>query len=188
MESLLVILLVVSPVFSNDGKAVDQDSPVPMNIGVGGSSFDEEVESTYAKIRRLIWESRAKKQVRRISEAIANRDPESAQKELDTLVRECPELKKQEPQAIEYHQGNINFWRGDFKGAYEQFNNAIKTIEQEYPNGLPRGDKYSDRNIFFMGQLYFSRGATLLHQQKYEQAIQDFNKAMLVSQPRAYIL
>ncbi len=187
MKLLLMLLLVASPAIADDTKAIPPDSPALMGIDVG--NFEEDAESVYSKLRRLMFESREKRQVRRINEAIAKRDPETAQKELDTLVRDYPDLKKEEPQAIEFHQATINFWKGDLNGAYEGFNQTIKEVEQEFPNGIvPRDHKYWKENTHFLAKLYFGRGATELHLQKYAQAILDINKAISVSpEPMAYM-
>lgn len=185
MRMLFTIMLAVSPVYSGDTKAVPQDSPVPMEME--STTFEDDVDSASAKILRWITESRERRQVRRIREALVNRDTKSAQEALDTLVRDFPEIKEQEPQAIRFHQGNINFWKRDLDGAYKEYDEAIKALEQEYPKGFPPGN-YLDNNKSFMADLYFGRGATQLHRRKYPEAIADINKAMLTYQPRAYMM
>jgi len=187
MKLLLTIMLASSPAIAGDSKTIPQESPALMDIEVG--NFEEDAEDVYSKLRRLMFTSREKRQVWEIGKALTNRDTESAQKALDTLVREYPELKKEEPQAIVFHQATINFWRGDLSGAYEGFNKAIKELEQIFPNGVvPQGHKYWKENTSFMSKLYFGRGATELHQRKYAQAILDIDKAISVSpEPRAYM-
>lgn len=180
-------MLAVMPAGATDVKPVQQDPP-PMLMEIAVGSFEEEVDSVSSKLRRLMWESRRESYGRQINNAIATRDPDAAQKALDGLVREYPELKKQEPHAIEYHQGNIAFWRGDLKSAYSEFDKAIKALEQEYPNGVPPGGQYSDMNASFLSGLYFSRGATQMHQGQFAKAILDMDKAISVSpKPIAYM-
>lgn len=182
MKLLLIIVLTVLPALADDSKAIPQDSPALIGIEVG--NFEEDAESVYSKLRRLIFESREKRQVRRINEAIAKRDPEAAQKALDTLVREYPDL-----QTITYHQAAINFWKGNLSGANEGFTKAISEVEQKFPNGnVPREHQYWKENTHFLGKLYFGRGATELYQRKYAQAILDIDKAISISpEPLAYM-
>jgi len=187
MKLILTLLLVVSPAMADDSKAIPQDSPALMGIDVG--DFEEDAESVYSKLRRLMFESREKRQVRRINEAIAKRDPEAAQKELDTLVRDYPDLKKEGAEAIGFHQATINFWRGDLNGAYEGFDKAVKEVERRFPSdSVPRDHKYWKENMHFLAKLYFGRGATELHQRRYPQAILDIDKAISISpEPLAYM-
>lgn len=187
MSLLLTIMFAVSPAIAGDSKDVPQNSPVLVAEPVG--NFEEEAESVFERLRRLMFASRVKRQVRNINEALAKHDPASAQKSLDTLLREHPELKKDEPQAMEFHQANIDFWRGDFNSAYEKYNTAIKELEKEYPNGIvPKGGPYWENNASFLAELYLSRGVTEFNQQKYAQAILDIDKAISVSpKPWAYM-
>lgn len=187
MSLLLTIMLAVSPAIANDSKAVPtQGSPVLADEPVG--NFEEEAESVFERLRRLMFTSHEKKQVRKIDEALAKHDPASAQKALDTLLREYPELKKDEPQAVEFHQANIDFWRGDFNSAYTKFDAAIKELEKIYPNGIVPAGPYQENNSSFLAELYLSRGVTALNQHKYAQAILDIDKAIAVSpKPWAYM-
>lgn len=187
MKLFLIILLAAAPVIAADTKAPAQNTPPAVDVPVG--TFEEDSEDIWEKIRRMIFESRQRKQVRRIDDALRRHNPNEAQEALDTLLKEFPELKEQEPQAVQYHQANIDFWRGDFKTAYAAYDTAIKELEEIYPNGnVPRGKPYWENNASFLAELYLDRGVTAMNQQKYQQAVTDIDKAITVSPtPRAYM-
>lgn len=184
MTIFLILALGVSSAMAAESPAVQTTTTtVPMDVEI--DTFDEDMESVSEKIRQLIFASRMKKQVRKISVALSNHDPDAAQKALDELVQGYPELKKDEPLAIDFHQSSINFWRKDFQGAYKGFDEAIKSLEKDYPKGFPQ-DKYWKANTAFMADLYFGRAASSLHQGKPQQAVQDFDKAIsTTSSPKA---
>lgn len=186
MKSLLIAMVMASPSFAADNKPAPQDLAVPMEISVG--SFEEDADGVWDKVRRLIGESRVKQYGRAVTQAIAKRDPVTAQRALDEMLQKYPEIRDKEPQAIEYHQGNINFWKKDFEGAYSEFDKVVRALEKQYPNGVPPGRKYSEINAYFMSDAYFGRAATLLQLKKYPGAVEDLDKAIAVTPHKRAVL
>ncbi len=186
MKSLLIALVMASPSFATDNNTVPQDLAVPMEITVG--SFEEDACGVWEKVRRLIGESRLKQYGRAINQAIARQDPATAQQALNEMLQKYPEIKSKEPHAIEYHQGNINFWKKDFEGAYGQFDAIVRGLEKKYPDGVPPGGKYSESNAYFMSDVYFGRAATLLQLKKYHGAVEDLDKAIAVTPHKRAVL
>ena len=186
MKLLIMMMLAMQPVSANNNKpVVKQEYVVPADAQ--GGYFEENAEGVFEKVWRWLFGSSREKDLRRIYAELSAHDPVAAQNALDTLVRDCPELKNDEPQAIKYHQGMINFWKGDLDGAYKELDEAIKELEPEFHRGFARG-KYWERNTNFMAKLYFSRGVTLLRQKKYQPALADIDLASHTStQPRAYL-
>ena len=186
MKLLILLMLVMPPVSANDNKPVTKQEYV-IPVDAQGNYFEDRPDSVFEKVWRWLFGSKREKNLRRIYAELAAHDPVAAQNALDTLVRDNPELKSNEPQAIKYHQGMINFWKGDLDGAYKELNEAIKELEPEFHKGFAR-NKYWERNTNFMARLYFSRGITLLRQKKYQPALADIDLASHVStQPRAYL-
>jgi len=179
MKSLLIAMFIASPAFAVENKPAPQAIAVPMEISVG--SFEEDASGVWDKVRQLIGESRVKRYGREITKAIAKHDPVTAQKALDEMMKNHPEIKTKEPHAIEYHQGNINFWKKDFEGAYKEYSTIVKALELAYPNGVPPGGKYSEINAYFMSDAYFGRAASLLQLKKYPEAVADLDKAIAVT-------
>ncbi len=179
MKSLLIAMFIASPAFAAENKPAPRDLAVPMEVSVG--SFEEDAAGVWDKVRQLIGESRTKRYGREISKAIAKHDPVSAQRALDEMLKNNPEIKTKEPYAINYHQGNINFWKKDFKGAYKEYSTIVKALELKYPNGVPPGGKYSEINAYFMSDAYFGRAASLLQLKKYPEAVEDLDKAISVT-------
>lgn len=184
MKLLLTLLLAGLPAAAKDSKPVPQDFPVPMETAV--RNFEDDVADASAKIRQLMAESRLKGYGWQINYAIAQHDPETAQKALDNMIREFPEIKKEEPHAIEYHQGLIYFWRKDFDAAYKGFDKIINALELKYPNGIPPGSKYYSVNTSFMAEAYFNRGATEMQLRAFARAVVDIDKAFALM-PKAYM-
>jgi tetratricopeptide (TPR) repeat protein len=186
MKIFLMVMLAVLPVSAAEDRSAQEAVAIPMELD--SSAFNNDVESVSEKIRRLLWESRREKYGREINSAIASRDTGSAQKALDGLVRDYPELKKQEPHALEYHQGSINFWNRDFNGAYKEFDAVVKGLEAKYPDGIPAGGKFSEINASFMAGAYFSRGAVEMQRGNFAKADRDISRAILISpKPVAYM-
>ena len=186
MKLLIMLMFALPPVSANDNKPVmKQEYVVPADAQ--GGYFDDKTDGVFEKVWRWFFGSSREKYLRRIYAELAAHDPVAAQNALDTLVRDYPELKKDEPQAIKYHQGMINLGKGDLDGAYKELDEAIKELEPEFHTGFARG-KYWERNTNFMARLYFSRGVTLLRQKKYQPALADIDLASHTStQPRAYV-
>lgn len=178
MKLIITIIFAAFPVLA-ETKPVPQDYPIPMETAVG--SFENDVDDTWDKIRRLMGESRLKKYGRELNAAISKHDAVSAQKYLDGMISDFPEIKTKEPHAIEYHQGNINFWKKDFEGAYKEFDKVVKALEQKYAKGIPPGGKYSEVNSAFMGDAYFGRGASLMQMKEYASAAADMDKAISIT-------
>lgn len=179
MKSLLIAIFLASPALAAENEPVPQELAVPMEISVG--SFEEDSGGVWEKVRGLIGESRVKRYGREITKAIAKHDPVTAQTALDEMLKNHPEIKTKEPQAIEYHQGNINFWKKDFEGAYKEYSSIVKALELAYPNGVPPGSKYSEINAYFMSDAYFGRAASLLQLKKYPESVENLDKAILVT-------
>ena len=184
MKLLLILILTGLPAAANDGRSVPQNVAVPMETAIG--DFEGDVSDTWAKLRALMGESRREKYGWEINSAIAKRDPGSAQSALDGMLREFPEIKKEEPHAIEYHQGLIYFWGRNFDNAYREFDKLVKALEQKYPHGIPAGGKYSAINTSFMAEAYFNRGAVEMQTRAYARAVTDIDKAFALL-PKAYM-
>lgn len=185
MNLIFSIIFAAAPVTAGNPEPVSVSSAVPMELAV--DTFEEDAEDVWTKVRRLMSETKLKKYTREINLALAKHEPDAAQKALDGMLRDFPEIGKQEPHAVEYQQGRIDFWRKDFKGAYEEFDKVVKAMSKKYPKGVPPGGKYSELNTAFMSDAYFCRGAALLQLRNYPQAILDFDKAIATSQvPAAF--
>jgi tetratricopeptide (TPR) repeat protein len=154
---------------------------------VQAGNFENNAEGVFEKVWRWLFGSSREKNLRGIYAGLSANDPVAAQNALNALLRDYPELKDNEPQAIKYHQGMINFSKGDLAGAYKELDEAIKELEPEFHKGFPRGE-YWERNTNFMAKLYFNRGVTQLRQKKYQPALADIDLASRIStQPRAYM-
>ncbi len=186
MKLLIMLMFALPPTFAIDNKpVVKQEYVVPADAQ--GGYFENYTEGVFEKVWRWFFGSSREKNLRRVYAGLSAHNPVAAQNALDTLVRDNPKLKKNEPQAIKYHQGMINFSKGDLDGAYKELDEAIKELEPEFHSGFARGE-YWERNTNFMATLYFSRGVTLLRQKKYQLALADIDLASHTStQPRAYM-
>lgn len=183
MKSLLVLILAALPAAAQNN-AVPQEMAVPVQLD--SSAFNNDVESVSEKIRRLIWESRRDKMLRELNSS--QNDPELAQKSLDTLAKEYPELKKEQPRAFEYHQGRISLFKRDYKGAHAEFDTALRILEEKYQGGNPPQGKYYAINAAFMSDLYMGRGVSLMCLGKDQEALKDMNRAIMLSpKARAYM-
>lgn len=183
MKSLLIIILAALPAAAQN-TAVPQEMAVPVQLD--SSAFDNDVEGVSEKIRRLIWESRRDKMFRELN-SVQN-DPELAQKSLDTLTKEYPEIKKEQLRAFEYHQGRISLFKRDYKGAYGEFDTALRALEEKYQGGTPPQGKYYAINAAFMSDLYMGRGVSLMCLGKDQEALKDMNRAIMLSpKARAYM-
>lgn len=186
MKEFLLLVLMTLPAAANDAAPALKAYPVPMEAAVG--SFEGDVSETWAKVRRLMRESRLKEYAWGISNAIARRNSKSAQAALDKMVRDFPDVAKEEPHAIEYHQGLIHFWKKDFDAAYLEFDKVLKGMEREYPNGIPPGAPYAAVNTSFMADAYFARGATAMQFGSFKRAVADIEKTISMSpRPKAYM-
>lgn len=186
MKKFLLLALMATPAAANDATQAIQAYPMPMEAAVG--SFDRDVHDTWVTVRRLMSEMRLKRYALEINNSIARRNSESAQSALDKLVRDFPDVAKQEPHAIEYHQGLINFWKKDFEGAYLEFDKVVKGMEQQYPGGIPASDPDAASNKSFMADAYFARGAAEMHLGSFKQAVPDIEKTIAMSsKPKAYM-
>lgn len=174
MRTLLIIFFAVASLTASETKPSVQEPPIPMELAP--VSFEDDVEGTWAKIRRLIAESKRDKYWRGIHSAAARHDPEAVQKALDGLIKDFPEVLKQSPFPVQYQYGIIHFWRRDFRKAYDTLDPIIKTLEHKYPNGIPPG-KYAENNKYFMSDAYFGRGAAQMQLRNYAEAVEDFGKA-----------
>ena len=180
MKLILIIILAALPVSAAQDNAAEQELAIPVQLD--SSSFDNDVASVSEKLRRLMWESRREKYFREINNS--QWDPGAAQAALDALAKESPELKKAEPHTFEYQQGRISLFKRDYAGAYEEFDSAIKALEEKYPNGIPPKGQYYENNASFMADLYMGRGVVKLCLGHTGEAMRDMNKAVFVS-PRA---
>lgn len=183
MKSLLILILTALPAAAQN-TAVPQEMAVPVQLD--SSAFNNDVESVSEKIRRLIWESRRDKMLRELNSS--QNDPEQAQRSLDTLAKEYPELKKEQPRAFEYHQGRISLFKRDYKGAHAEFDTALRILEEKYQGGNPPQGKYYAINAAFMSDLYMGRGVSLMCMGKDQEALKDMNRAIMLSpKARAYM-
>lgn len=184
MKLILTLMLAALPAAAAEDNTSLQELAVPVQLD--SSAFDSNVESVSEKIRRLIWESRRDKNFREVNNSARN--PEAAQTALDTLTKEYPELKKEEPHAFEYQQGRIWLFKKDYDGAYKEFDSALKALETKYSNGLPPQGPYYENNASFMADLYMGRGVTKICKGMVDEAIKDINRGILISpKPRAYM-
>lgn len=174
MKTLLIILFTVMPLVASETKTPVQEPPIPMEMAP--VSFEDDVSDTWAKIRSLIAGSKREEYWKGIHGAIARHDPEAAQKALDGLIKDFPEVLKQSPFPVKFQQGSIAFWRKDFRQAYTELDRVVKALEQKYPNGIPPG-KYAENNKSFMSDAYFGRGAAQMQLRNYAEAVEDFGKA-----------
>jgi len=179
MEIVFMLMFAALPAIAADSAPVSVSSSVPMQMRE--ESFESDAEDVWTKVRRLILESKREKYGREINTAMLNHDPDAAQKALDGMLRDFPEIKEQQPHAIEYHQGGIYYWRKDYNNAYNEFDKVLKAMKKQYPNGIPRGGKYSELNTYFLADAYFGRGAAALQLKNYGQAVADFDKAIAIS-------
>jgi len=184
MKSILLSLMIAVPVAANGEYPAGAPEPVLMELE--SQTFEVEAETAYQKLKRMLRESRREKYVRNITLAVARRDTEAAQKALDELVAEYPEVVRNEPNSIRYHQGGIHFWRKDFEEAYKEMDAVVSSLERKYPKGIPAGGKYSEINAMFMSDAYFARGAAAMQLSRFAQAAGDFKKAFSLA-PKAYI-
>lgn len=181
MKTLLIILLMGAPLFASETKSSVQEPPIPMEMAP--VSFEDDVSDTWAKIRSLMTGSKREGYWKGIHSAIARHDPEAAQKALDGLIKDFPEVLKQSPFPVKFQQGSIAFWKKDFQKAFAELNMVVKALEQKYPNGIPPG-KYAENNKSFMSDAYFGRGASQMQLRNYAEAVEDFGKAFsLASNP-----
>ncbi len=181
MKIIVIILLVGSPIFAAEPQPKTPETAVPMEMPA--TSFEEDVDDAWDKIRRLLLESKRDKYGKEINRALARHDATAAQSALDGLIKDFPEVLKQQPFAIKYHQGNIAFWKRDFRTAYSELNLLVTTLERKYPNGIPAG-KYAETNTSFMSDAYFGRGATQMQLGRYLEAVSDMDKAQSLVLPK----
>lgn len=183
MKLILTLMLAVLPAAASDTKAVAQSVPVPTEIEVG--NFENDVETTWGILRKLMGQSRAKTYISNVNTDIRKRDLKSAQGNLDKLVKEFPELKETQGHVIQVYQGMISFWGRDYKAAYESLNKGVLRIERLFPNGVKPED-LDDGDRDFVAGSYFGRGAAEIQLGKYEWAVADIDKAFLFI-PKAYM-
>ncbi len=183
MKLLFTLMFAVLPAAANDGKAVAQNVPVPVEIEVG--NFEADVEDTWGILRKLMGQSRAKTYIGKVTEDLRKRDLKSAQTNLDTMVKEFPELKETQGHVIQVYQGQISFWNRDYKSAYKSFNGVVLYIERLFPKGVKPED-LDDGDRDFVAGTYFGRGATEIQLRKYEWAVADIDKAFALI-PKAYM-
>lgn len=185
MRILIILMLAAAPAGASGEEAAAVSVSMPDGVGVG--SFEEDADTVYAKLRRLMLDSRKERFNWQLNHALDQRDPAGAQAAMDALLKEFPESKAEEPNSLKYHQGGICFWRGDFDGAWREFDSAAKALERKYPEGIPPGP-YAKLNATFMSSIYFSRGAAELHRKRYAPAAADMEKAIAAApEPRAYM-
>lgn len=179
MKLLLILLFYAIPACAEEAVSV----PIPMETSVG--NFEDEVESVSARLRQLMSDSRRERYGRQFNRSIYAHDPDAAQAALDNMLRDFPEIKVKEPQAVEHHQSLIHFWRKDFNTAYSGFDRIVQVLEKEYPHGIPPG-KYTAINTAFMAEAYFNRGSSEMQLRAYKHAAADFDKAYTLM-PKAYM-
>lgn len=181
MKMLFILLLSVMPAnaaVSQPGQ--QQELAIPMDMD--SSSFNNNVEDTSEKIRRLLLESRRERRIREINSP--QRDPVAAEKALEAIEQSEPELKKRQPQAFSHFHGSIAFWKRDFAGAYKNFDESIWHLNKNYPNGLPVDGNY-EKNASFVTEVYMGRGAAAMFLGKNKEAVKDFDVALKTS-PKPY--
>ncbi len=185
MKILMIMCLAAVPV-SAASPAAETTETLTVPIELDSSSFNDDVESASEKIRRLIWESKKEKYFHDINSVSNN--PEVAQKALDALERDYPELKKEQPRAFEFQHGRVELFKKNYKGAYGQFNTALATLESKYEGGIPPRNQYYEINASFMSDLYMGRGVSLMCMGRDEEALKDMNRAIFLSpKARAYM-
>lgn len=188
MKVILIFALAVQA-HAATGTVKEAPPPIPAAVPAGTivGDFDEDAETVYERLRRLMLDSRRDNYLTDMDQAIARRDPGAAQKAMDALDKEFPELRKEEPDAFSYHQGGIDFWKGDMAKAYEDFDGTLRRLERKYKKGIPPGP-YATRNAYFMSTVYFSRGSTELQMGRYSDAVSDIEKAIkLCPKRKAYM-
>lgn len=184
MKSLIIILLSVAPGIASANSAGDQvvRQEMAIPIEMDSSSFDDDVESTSEKIKRLIFESRRQQMIRAVNSP--QRDPDAAQRALESLEKENPELLKEQPHAFSFMRGGISFWKKDFAGAYANYDEAIRSLERKYPNGVPGGPN-QEKNSSFLSEIYMGRGTSAMFLGRNEEAVADMDRAMRIA-PKIY--
>lgn len=180
MKSLIMILLAVAPGIaganSGGGQPVPQEMAVP--IEMDSSSFNNDIESTSEKIRRLLFESRRQQMIRMVNSP--QRDPEAAQRALETLGKENPELLKEQSHAFSFMRGGINFWKKDFAGAYASYDEALRSLQRKYPAGIPGGPN-QEKNASFLSEIYMGRGTSAMFLGRNEEAVADMDMAISIA-------
>lgn len=145
--------------------------------------FEGDIEEASARIRRLMSNDRVSGQAVRMAEHIAARDTASAQKVLDRLRGEHPELK--DDCALRMGQSLIYFWQGDYGKAYEQIDAVVRQIERVFPGGVKPGntDASETENI---AEAYFTRSSIARQLGFPSKAVSDIDKAFVLS-PRPHM-
>lgn len=184
MKYLIIALFSLSPAMAAANSAVDQAVPqelaIPMEMD--SSSFDNDVESTSEKIRRLLFESRRQQMIRAVNSP--QRDPDAAQTALEALEKENPELLKEQAHAFSFMRGGISFWKRDFSGAYANYDEAVRSFQKKYPNGFPGGQSY-EKNASFVSEMYMGRGTSAMFIGRNQEAVADMDKAIRIA-PKVY--
>lgn len=183
MKLLITLILAAAPVYSAEAVPAPQEMSIQVEMDPG--DFSADAEGVSVKVRRLISESRRERQIREVNSP--RRDPEAAQRALDALAAESPELVKSEPHSFSFHQGSIQFWRGDIAGANKYFDSALKLLMKKYPQGVPQG-KFAEKNTAFVSDIYMGRGTTAMMLGRDADAIKDMTRAIdAAPRPKAFL-
>lgn len=183
MKLLITLILAAAPVYATEAAPVPQEMSVQVEMDPG--DFSADAEGVSVKVRRLISESRRDRQIRELNSP--RRDPEAAQRALDALAAESPELAKKEAHSFSFHQGSIQFWRGDIAGANKYFDTALQLLMKKYPDGVPQG-KFAEKNASFVSDIYMGRGTTAMILGRDADAIKDMTRAIEVTpRPKAFL-
>ncbi len=175
MKQLLIMMFFVVPLSANDANPVPAVPGLDISVNVGG--FEDDIASVSAKLRDEIKKNRIKSVAAKVSEAINKHDPDSAQKALDQILNELPELVSRESAGVWRYQGLIHLWKNNFDEAYGDFDRIVKLIEKVYPGGIQTSsDNFSE--VVFISNAYFNRGSTALQKNLYAAAVKDIDIAI----------
>lgn len=179
MSKLLLILLALQ--FPSAAHAAP--APAPGEVSVGAGNFEGDVEEASLRIRQIMRNNRVNGQATRVVELINKREPEFAQKVLDQLQRDYPELK--DDCAFRMDQSLIYFWRGDYQNAYAKIDGVIRQVEAAFPNGVKPGDT-DESEAANIAEAYFTRSSIARKLGMPGRAVADIDKAFLLD-PKPYM-
>ena len=178
MKFMIVYLVFFMVLFC--GPAQSQSLPADKNLAY----FEDDVRATSEQIKEEIRKFHMGAMFDRIMDLVSRRDAIDAQKTLDAVVKDSPELKQNA--VVDLFQGEIYFWKGDYKNAYASADKIVRRIEDDYgPRGPQKKDNNDSENAF-LSDTYFNRGTAGMRLYKIKESVADFDKAFELM-PRAFI-
>jgi tetratricopeptide (TPR) repeat protein len=170
-------MFAIRPACATAGEFTPQAALITEGIDTG--NFEDTIAEVSAKLRKEINAFHANAMASKIMEALGKHDTAGAQEALKKTLSNSPEMK--DNSVIKLSQGEINFWQGDFAGAYTESAAVVNHIEKFYaPRGPQKDDNQPSENAF-ISDAYFDRATAEMRIGRVEQAVKDIEKAMLFS-------